>query len=111
MDDWTTAGSEAGDIKARGCQYAHSYEANWGNVGRGGDVRVTVIGIKGTQVRMGINAPRNVPVHREEIYKRILQQQDAVNTSAGHSGSRHHNGGSSNRRESVVVHLRRVRNR
>jgi carbon storage regulator len=37
----------------------------------GSDVTVTVLGIKGCQVRLGINAPKNVPVHREEIYDRI----------------------------------------
>jgi carbon storage regulator len=37
----------------------------------GENVKVTVLSIKGNQVRLGIDAPRTIPVHREEIYQRI----------------------------------------
>jgi carbon storage regulator len=42
----------------------------------GDEVSVTVLGVKGNQVRIGVNAPRNVSVHREEIYDRIRQEHD-----------------------------------
>lgn len=41
----------------------------------GEEVRMTVLGVRGTQVRIGINAPKDVPVHREEIYYRIKNEQ------------------------------------
>ena len=42
----------------------------------GDDVSVTVLGVKGNQVRIGVNAPKDVAVHREEIYDRIKQEGD-----------------------------------
>jgi carbon storage regulator len=48
----------------------------------GNEVTVTVLGVKGNQVRIGVNAPKDVAVHREEIYDRIKREEDPDTMSA-----------------------------
>ena len=53
----------------------------------GDEVTVTVLGVKGNQVRIGVNAPKEVAVHREEIYDRIKREQESGESAADSSGA------------------------
>lgn len=53
----------------------------------GDDVNITVLGVKGNQVRIGINAPKDVSVHREEIYLRIQQEKESTDADLDNDGN------------------------
>ena len=58
----------------------------------GNDVTVTILGVKGNQVRVGVNAPRDVAVHREEIYERIKREEQDGGVSAARPAAARTNG-------------------
>lgn len=53
----------------------------------GDEVTITVLGVKGNQVRVGFNAPKSIPVHREEIYDRIKREEAGERAERAKPGS------------------------
>jgi carbon storage regulator len=65
----------------------------------GNEVTITVLSVNGSQVRIGVSAPKNVAVHREEIYDRIKREQPS-SPEVGHDGQRNERGPSMPKRSS-----------
>jgi carbon storage regulator len=53
-------------------------------IGKKGEITLTILGVKGNQVRVGIKADKDTPVHREEIYERIQKEVQAGTNKDGH---------------------------
>ena len=58
----------------------------------GDEVTLTVLGVKGNQVRIGVNAPKDIPVHREEIYRRIQNEKNQGKSGAQPNHKHDHHG-------------------
>lgn len=53
----------------------------------GDEIKITLLGVRGNQVRLGIDAPKNISVHREEIYLKILSDKENQNESSNETDS------------------------
>jgi len=47
----------------------------------GNDIKVTVVEVRGNKVRLGIDAPKDIPVHRQEVYEAICREKEVANQS------------------------------
>jgi carbon storage regulator len=52
------------------------------SVNIGDEVQITILGVRGNQVRIGVNAPQHIAVHREEIYERIKQERQNADANS-----------------------------
>ena len=76
----------------------------------GEDVFITVLGIKGNQVRLGIEAPKSVSVHREEIYRRILDGEEEAEEHEKQQKKQHkHQQGKKEKRDEFNTTNRTIR--
>ena len=58
----------------------------------GNDIEVTIVDIRGDKVRLGINCPNHIPVHRKEVYEAILREKQVVESLAGRNEEKQNEG-------------------
>lgn len=69
----------------------------------GDDIEITVVDIRGEKVRLGINAPPHVPVHRKEVYEAIKREQEATAKASGNGTPAAHVGSLADRKQKPIV--------